>query len=125
MKKEKSGKGNWWDEEWWLEFLEGETDPSLKADLEVLLKSSSADRALLERWKRAKAWVGSTDDIVLPEDGRVYDRMHAKIMAGFDRVRAREEEAVESSDTPVITAEWRPTVVAALAVKKTLTEEVT
>lgn len=107
--------GNWWDSVWWLEFLEGETEPSMKNDLEVLLKNSSADREILESWQKLKIAIKSSDEVALPENGWVYERLHERIMDAVEQDWSTQEERASG--------DWDP-LLAALTQKMAVSEEV-
>ena len=69
------------DEPAWVDYLEDDLDPSLKQDMELLLKHSAQDRQILQSLKNVKEAVQSIDEAPLPEDGRYYKELHDRIMA--------------------------------------------
>lgn len=71
-------------DEWWVDLVEGETDPSLREDLTLLLMNSPAGRDRLNTIKELRSLVKDSDDVSLPEDGRFYQNMHDRIMAAVD-----------------------------------------
>lgn len=68
----------------WLEFLEGEMDPAMEQDLELLMANSPADREVVRQLAFVREVVKRSDDIALPEDGRYYDELQNKIMSRLD-----------------------------------------
>ncbi len=48
---------------WWVEYLENEVDPSLKQDMEKLLKSSGKDRSSVETLAALRQWVADSDPV--------------------------------------------------------------
>ena len=84
---------NYYADDWWLEFLEGELDPSLELDMSQLLINSDADRQTLQSLAITREVVKLADDSLLPEDGHYYDRLHARIMS---ELRATQNSANES-----------------------------
>lgn len=76
----------------WIEHMEDEMEPLCRVDeireMQKLLKNSIEDRASLESLKRVRALVKKLDDVLLPESGHYYDKLHdnimAKIMAAID-----------------------------------------
>lgn len=87
--------GGLYDENWWLEYLEGELEPNLKEDLKLLLKNSPADRRCASQLERARRLIKESDEEMLPEDGRYYDDLHDRIMAAIDEEAWAEEEEKE------------------------------
>lgn len=73
------------DESWWLEYMEGEFDPSYARDLEQLLKNSPADRRRLRQLERTRRLVKDADEVALPEDARAYDQLHQRIMTAVEK----------------------------------------
>lgn len=71
---------NYYADDWWLEFLEGELDPSLEQDMAQLMINSEADRQTLQQLAMTRELVKLADNTLLPEDGRYYDQFHARIM---------------------------------------------
>ena len=69
---------------WWIDFLENELEPSLKADLELLLEHSQEDRDSFESIRLLKQWVGESDPVGdWPVDARL-DRIRRKVMQAID-----------------------------------------
>ena len=84
-------------DDWWLDLLEGELDPSFSQDLELLLQNSEVDREIYEALAVVRKLVESSEDTAMPEDGRYYDRLHEKIMtATFDGGDAKRKTAKET-----------------------------
>lgn len=50
---------NWW----WIDYMEGELDPTTHPDIEFLLEKSPADREEFESWRTLKSWVREVDPI--------------------------------------------------------------
>jgi tRNA A22 N-methylase len=84
---------NYYADDWWLEFLEGELEPSLEQDMAQLVLNSEADRKTLQGLAATREWVKLADESLLPEDGRYYDQLHARIM--------KEIRAAESITEPI------------------------
>lgn len=72
---------NYYADDWWLEFLEGELEPGLEQDMAQLLTNSNADRQTLQSLAITREVIKLADESLLPEDGRYYDQLHARIMA--------------------------------------------
>jgi hypothetical protein len=68
-------------DETWMDFVEEELDETFKQDLSALLMNSQSDKNNMNGIKTLRDLIKSTDDVLLPEDGRVYDNLHDKIMA--------------------------------------------
>lgn len=68
-------------EEVWLDFAEDELDETFKKDLSLLLMNSQADQQQVNTINKLRELIKSSDEILLPEDGRVYENLHDKIMA--------------------------------------------
>lgn len=70
--------------DWWVEHLEAEVEPNLAEDLELLLKNSKEDTAILASLKRTRQAIKASDDVAMPESGLYYRDLHDKIMAAVD-----------------------------------------
>ncbi|HAG90331.1 MAG TPA: hypothetical protein DCL41_00575 [Bdellovibrionales bacterium] len=46
---------------WWIDYLEGELDPTTEPDIEFLLEKSATDQKNFESWKLLKTWVKEVD----------------------------------------------------------------
>jgi hypothetical protein len=79
------------DELAWLDYMEGELDPNLAIDMSLLLKNSPGDRKRLDRLWRARTLVKASEYVLVPEDARVYECLHDKIMS------AVEEKEIDST----------------------------
>ncbi|MCM2280556.1 MAG: hypothetical protein NDI61_01770 [Bdellovibrionaceae bacterium] len=71
-------------DEWWIDLIEGETEPSLSEDLTLLLLNSPAGRERLRGLKELRQAIKDSDEVLLPEDGTYYRDMHSRIMAAID-----------------------------------------
>lgn len=71
-------------DDWWLEYVEGEADPSLTLDLKILLQRSRADRKICESLVKTREVIKSADPVSVPEDGHYYDNLHSRIMAAVN-----------------------------------------
>jgi len=107
--------GGLYDENWWLEYLEGELEPSLKEDLKILLKNSPADRNCLNQLERVKNLVKESDEEALPEDGRYYDDLHDRIMAAIEEEPLASEEKEEDKPVNEVKRSWTASVWCAFA----------
>lgn len=77
-------RGSVFQDDWWLEHLEDETDPGLNEDLARLLENSPMDREIVESLQETRRLIEMSDDVALPESGEYYDKLHDKIMASLD-----------------------------------------
>ena len=69
-------------EELWINYLEGELEPSLKEDLDIQLNSSLEAQKLVSQYKRLKSEIKSLGHV--PSLSQEYhDKLHGKVM---DRV---------------------------------------
>lgn len=50
-------ESNWW----WIDFMEGELDPSTHPDIEFLLEKSPEDREEYESWRLLRTWIKEVD----------------------------------------------------------------
>ncbi len=50
-------ESNWW----WVDYMEGELDPTTHPDIEFLLEKSADDREEFESWRTLRAWVKDVD----------------------------------------------------------------
>lgn len=83
--------GGRFDDIWWLEYLEGEFEPSMQKDLQLLLENSPFDRKRLRQLESARRLIKDADEVALPEDGRVYSRLHDRIMACIEEIGSDDE----------------------------------
>ncbi len=72
-------------DEWWIDFIEGDLEPSLEEDLKLLLLSSDADRKRLAELQVFREQVRQSEDVYMPESGQFYENMHDKIMAAVEQ----------------------------------------
>lgn len=70
-------------EDLWVDFVEDELDESFEDDLSLLLMNSQSDKRSMNDIRTLRGLIKSSDDVYLPEDGRIYDRMHDNIMAAI------------------------------------------
>ena len=99
-----------YDDDWWLEYMEKELDMNTMQDMEVLLKNSPADHRKLRELEWVRKLVKDSDDVALPEDGRVYDQLHAKVMASVHESALRGHAATvpfgSLDERPNLAAMW-------------------
>lgn len=70
------------EEERWIDYLEGELEPSLAEDLEKVLDHDDDLKELVGEYEGIKAYLGKLDqDELLPQDEDYYDQMSERIMA--------------------------------------------
>lgn len=50
---------NWW----WIDYIEGELDPTTHPDIEFLLEKSLDDREEFESWRLLKTWIKEVDPV--------------------------------------------------------------
>src|SRR4051812_18370810 len=79
--------GNIVNEEVWLDFLEGELDIDFEKDLSVLLMYSQADQQQVDTITKLRDLIKGSDEVLLPEDGRVYEDLHNRIMAATENMQ--------------------------------------
>lgn len=48
---------------WWIDYIEGELEPTTLPDVEFLLDKSKSDREEHETWRLLKSWVKEVDPI--------------------------------------------------------------
>lgn len=75
-------------EERWIDYLEGDLEPSLAEDLERMLEGDSEVKALVEEYEGIKAYmnkVDSSEDI--PTEDTYFANMHDKIMAEVNETK--------------------------------------
>jgi len=70
---------------WWIEYMEGELDPSLKEDLEFLLKKSKSNQERLEEVQALRQWVSSADIADSLWDEKRFAQLHSKIMDKIEK----------------------------------------
>ena len=110
--------GGLYDENWWLEYLEGELEPSLNEDLKILLKNSPADRRCVSELEHARRMIKESDEETLPENGRYYEELHDRIMAAIEEgawIEDEEEKAEEVKPVDEDKRSWTATVWCAFA----------
>ncbi|MEK7355260.1 MAG: hypothetical protein AAB250_02345 [Bdellovibrionota bacterium] len=76
--------GSLYKADWWVDHLEAEIEPNLAEDLELLLKNSKEDKAILASLKRTRQAIKASGDVAMPESGHYYNDLHNKIMAAID-----------------------------------------
>ena len=79
-------------EDWWVEFVEGEVEPNLRTDMQWALQNSARDLWQVESLRETRALVKEADDVAMPEDGRIDQRIH---MAVMDTINAMEQPALK------------------------------
>lgn len=67
------------DPQWWIDYMEGETDLRLQADLKELLALSETDRTELETLQKLRALIRQSEPHLILSD-RQAGRLHDKIM---------------------------------------------
>lgn len=95
MKKESVGEQQM--EKLWLDYIEGELDPSMRADVELLLKNSTALQEQMKSLKGVRNALRSAReaDSRLPEDGHYYDKLHDRIMKGVEQTHTQSRGRVQ------------------------------
>ncbi len=68
-------------EDVWVDFVENELDATFQEDLSLLLVNSQADKQQVETITKLRDLIKGSDDVCLPEDGRIYEALHDRIMA--------------------------------------------
>ena len=74
------------DESFWVDFVEGELEPSLREDMELLLSHSESHRDIVYGIENVRAAVKSVDGVEPPQDGNYYLERHDRIMAEIAKV---------------------------------------
>ncbi|MFK8138637.1 MAG: hypothetical protein AB8E15_09780 [Bdellovibrionales bacterium] len=73
------------EEEQWIDFLEGELDPSLEEDLRLMLNNDEETAAMVQEYQALRAYVENEDknemSASLPTDEKYFVNLHDKIMA--------------------------------------------
>ncbi len=99
-------------EAWWLDYIEGEYDSDMRGDSELLLTNSPGDRKRLDKLVKTRKLVRESDEVELPEDGRIYDLLHDKIMAAVEKLENgvstenRSEESEDLDETITVKSSW-------------------
>ncbi len=97
-----------WVDDWWIDLIEGESTPSMREDLTLLLMNSPAGRRRLDSIKDLRALVKGSDEVPMPEDGAFYQNMHDRIMAAVDGAaavrRAKPAAAAERKPLSAVSA---------------------
>lgn len=70
---------------WWVEFLENEIEPSLRQDMEKLLRKSKRHQASLESLAHLRQWVEDSDPVADLWDEDKMKKAQAKLMKVIDR----------------------------------------
>jgi len=65
----------------WLDYVENEVDSIHREELTMLLLNSRPDRELVDELNKLRGLIKSSDEVMVPEDGAVYQRLHDGIMA--------------------------------------------
>lgn len=75
-------------EERWIDYLEGELEPSLAEDLARMLEGDEEAKALVDEYEGIKAYMGKVDEKeALPTEEDYFENMHDKIMAQVDETK--------------------------------------
>ncbi len=101
----KGNRQGWYTGDWWLEYLEGEFDRNLEKDMDRLLSNSISDCQILQELAFTRETIKAVDNVPLPEDGRFYELLHAKIMGAIEdekTIDANLAEAIGFEDVPAI-----------------------
>lgn len=86
------------DDDWWLDYLEKQVDmerdvalalacnKSLQSgkvnkDRDIFLRQTLGEQSALKNLLEVRTLVKESDEVVLPEDLRIYDSLHDRIMA--------------------------------------------
>ena len=71
-------------DDWWLEYLEGEIREEFHMDIELLLKKSPGDYRKLAQLAETRELISDSDDVHAPEDDRLNESLHDRIMAALE-----------------------------------------
>jgi anti-sigma factor RsiW len=82
------------DPELWLDYVEGELDPSLKSDLKLHLQNCSTCQRNFSEFKTVRTAVQKTSGVELPSD-EFFKKLEGKIMASLDNSDIRNGAATE------------------------------
>ena len=77
---------------WWVEYMEGEMDPSLKEDLEFLLKKSKAYRLKLDEMQTFRQWVKLADPVESLWLEERMSKLHKSIMTEVEKIEKTEKK---------------------------------
>ncbi len=80
---------------WWIDFMEGELDPSIMSDVEWLLKHSPADQEKLREYVELKKAVAESDWGQVTWQASDWCTLQEKIMMALDQQES--SSAVKSS----------------------------
>lgn len=100
MKKMNNKMKGFYDDDWWLDYLENEVDSLMKKKMDVSLGVSLIDRRTFKGLEKFRKLIKNSDEVVLPEDLSVYDKLHEKIMDAVEDVDG--EIADKNSETRLL-----------------------
>ena len=110
--------GGRFDEKWWCDYMEGEFEPNLQKDLQLLMKNSPVDRKRHAGLEKARNLVKDSDWVVLPEDGRYYDRLQDRIMDAVEEITAPESRESEEAMTEDAKLSWTAAVLGVISFRR-------
>jgi hypothetical protein len=86
------------DDEWWLEYLEGELEAEQRQNLTQTLGESLVARKTVRELVETRQAIRDSDLVSLPESGYYYAALHWRIMQGIlaDEAEIRSVEAMDS-----------------------------
>lgn len=77
---------------WWLDYVEKELAPEMRAQMKAILKRSPQDQKIVEEIQATKDLIKSHDDIQEAEPA-FFDALEAKIMAGVQEAEIKRPSA--------------------------------
>jgi hypothetical protein len=68
----------------WVDYLEGELDPQVKEDLDLLLAHSKTDQEIVKGLQQTKTMLMQMSEIELPQDEAYYRKLQDKIITKIE-----------------------------------------
>ena len=100
------------DPQWWIDYMEGETDVRVQADLNELLSLSKADRTELEKLQKLRALIRQSEPHLIlshRQAGRLHDRiMQAVGAAAAENVASAKTAKLKATAAPAVQHELEP-----------------
>jgi hypothetical protein len=94
---------------WWVEFLENEIEPSLRQDMEKLLRKSRRHQASLESLAQLRQWVEDSDPVEDLWDEEKVRKAQAKLLKAIAKqppVKGRKQKREARAQDPKISTDF-------------------
>ena len=75
---------------WWLDYVEGELDPTTKVEMKSILRHSKKDQEIVTALSETKKILESSEEQLPEVSDDFLDSLHDKIMAGIEEVEIAE-----------------------------------